>query len=169
MKSTSHPTSPPPRPPRPGAIQSKSDKAMAENNTTWSSLLKQQPKPEQQRKPKPQLMPQPMPQSVARPMPHLEEMPQPEAIPQPMPQPEAMPQLMPQPEPEPRQVIQLHTAVERIAWVPDKLPEEYRQVVMMLRSLMNTLRILLNNMHTPSARSAMQVLDALNSVLATLE
>lgn len=43
------------------------------------------------------------------------------------------------------------------------------QVIALIRPLMNAIRVLLSNMHTPSARSALQVLDALSPVLATLE
>lgn len=43
------------------------------------------------------------------------------------------------------------------------------QVVAILRSLMNAIRMLLGNMKTTSARSALQVLDALSPVLAALE
>lgn len=44
-----------------------------------------------------------------------------------------------------------------------------KQVVALLRPLINAIRVLLSNMHTPSARSALQVLDALSPVLAALE
>lgn len=43
-----------------------------------------------------------------------------------------------------------------------------RQVIIMLRSLMDAMRVLLSNMKTPSAQSALQVLDALGPVLAAL-
>lgn len=43
------------------------------------------------------------------------------------------------------------------------------KIVKMLQSLMNTLRMPLNNLHTPSVRSSVQVLDALNSVLPSLQ
>ncbi|XP_065311860.1 uncharacterized protein [Dermacentor albipictus] len=42
------------------------------------------------------------------------------------------------------------------------------QVIALIRPLMNAIRVLLSNMHTPSAKSALQVLDALSPVLATL-
>ncbi|XP_049527233.1 uncharacterized protein LOC125947003 [Dermacentor silvarum] len=43
------------------------------------------------------------------------------------------------------------------------------QVIAMLKSLMNVMRTLLTNLNTPNARSALQVLDAMNPVLASLE
>ncbi|KAH6935717.1 hypothetical protein HPB50_008461 [Hyalomma asiaticum] len=44
-----------------------------------------------------------------------------------------------------------------------------KQVIALLRPLINAIRVLLSNVHTPSARSALQVLDALSPVLAALE
>lgn len=43
------------------------------------------------------------------------------------------------------------------------------EVVAMVKALMNTLRVLLSSIHTPAARSALQILDALNPVLSSLE
>lgn len=43
------------------------------------------------------------------------------------------------------------------------------RVMVMLRSLVDTIRMLLSDMNTPSAKSALQVLDALSPVLAALE
>lgn len=51
----------------------------------------------------------------------------------------------------------------------DDLQNTDKQVVALLRPLMSAIRVLLNNMQTPSARSALQVLDALSPVLAALE
>lgn len=45
---------------------------------------------------------------------------------------------------------------------------EDRQVIMMLKSLMDAMRVLLCNMKTPSAQSALKVLDTLSPVLAAL-
>lgn len=44
-----------------------------------------------------------------------------------------------------------------------------KEVVAMVKALMNTLRVLLTSIHTPAARSALQILDALNPVLSSLE
>lgn len=44
-----------------------------------------------------------------------------------------------------------------------------KQVVTMIRALMNTLRALLTAIHTPAARGALQILDALYPVLSGLE
>ena len=44
-----------------------------------------------------------------------------------------------------------------------------KEVIAMVKTLMNTIRVLLNNIQTPAARSALQILDALNPVLSSLE
>lgn len=44
-----------------------------------------------------------------------------------------------------------------------------KQVIALLRPIINAIRTVLNNMRTTSARSALQVLDALSPVLAALE
>lgn len=49
-----------------------------------------------------------------------------------------------------------------------ELTEQDRQVVTMVRSLMNTIRMLLKKLQTPTAESTLQILDALNPVLASL-
>lgn len=51
----------------------------------------------------------------------------------------------------------------------DEVRHTDQQVVSLLRSLMNAIRVLLSNMHTTSAKSALQVLDTLSPVLAALE
>lgn len=50
----------------------------------------------------------------------------------------------------------------------DATTTEDRQVIAMLKSLMDAMRILLSSMKTPSAQSALQVLDTLSPVLAAL-
>lgn len=50
----------------------------------------------------------------------------------------------------------------------DEMRERDSQVITMLRSLTNVMRLLLTNMDTPAARSALQVLDALTPVLETI-
>lgn len=53
--------------------------------------------------------------------------------------------------------------------VPDKLTDQDQQIVVMLSSLVSALRVLLDKLQTPTARSALQVLDAINPVLASLQ
>ncbi|XP_070395813.1 uncharacterized protein [Dermacentor albipictus] len=48
------------------------------------------------------------------------------------------------------------------------LCDQDKQVADMLQSLINTMRIILNKLQTPAARSALQILDALNPVLASI-
>lgn len=48
------------------------------------------------------------------------------------------------------------------------LSDQDRQVTVMLQSLINTIRMILNKLQTPAARSALQILDALNPVLASI-
>lgn len=50
----------------------------------------------------------------------------------------------------------------------DEKTTEDRQVINMLQTLMSAMRMLLSNMNTPSAQSALQVLDTLSPVLAAL-
>lgn len=51
----------------------------------------------------------------------------------------------------------------------DSSQDDDKQVVTMIRALMNTFRVLLTAIHTPAARGALQILDALNPVLSSLE
>lgn len=51
---------------------------------------------------------------------------------------------------------------------PDQLTEHDRRIVTMLKSLIDAIRTLVGNSNTPTARSAVQVLDALSPVLANL-
>lgn len=69
-----------------------------------------------------------------------------------------------QPAKEPPRIISTatHTSV-------DEVPRVDRQIVPMLRSLMNVIKELLTSIATPAARSGLQVLDALSPVLAALE
>lgn len=55
------------------------------------------------------------------------------------------------------------------AAVMEDLRNTDQQVIALLRPLINAIRLLLSNLHTPSARSALQSLDALSPVLAALE
>lgn len=50
----------------------------------------------------------------------------------------------------------------------DDAPKTDRQVISVLRSLMDAIRALLVDMGTTSARSALKVLDALSPVLESL-
>lgn len=51
----------------------------------------------------------------------------------------------------------------------DVLPTVDRQIIPMLRSIIDVIRVMLTSMETPSARRGLQVLDSLSPVLATLE
>lgn len=73
------------------------------------------------------------------------------------------------PRPQPPAKPQRTSATTNAEPPADKLPEEDKQVIAMLRSMMNAIRVLLGKLKTPSAQSALQVLDALNPVLASLE
>ncbi|KAH6944707.1 hypothetical protein HPB50_004589 [Hyalomma asiaticum] len=53
--------------------------------------------------------------------------------------------------------------------VPYKLTDEDKQVVAIISSLASAIRILLYKMQTPTARSALLVLDAISPVLASLQ
>ncbi|XP_037514780.1 uncharacterized protein LOC119391178 [Rhipicephalus sanguineus] len=44
-----------------------------------------------------------------------------------------------------------------------------KEIVAMVKALMNTIRALLNSINTPAAKRALQILDALNPVLSSLE
>ena len=51
----------------------------------------------------------------------------------------------------------------------DKLPEEDKEVITMFRTLLDALRKLCSNLKSPLAQSALQVLDALTPVFASLQ
>lgn len=74
----------------------------------------------------------------------------------------ALPRTQPAKEPPRLMSTSTHTSV-------DEVPRVDRQIIPMLRSLMNVIKELLTSIATPAARSGLQVLDALSPVLAALE
>lgn len=72
----------------------------------------------------------------------------------------ALPSINPPAEPQHRS---LKVTSERVGG-----DSQDQEVIAMVKTLMNTIRILLNNIQTPAARSALQILDALNPVLSSL-
>ncbi|KAH6946631.1 hypothetical protein HPB50_014253 [Hyalomma asiaticum] len=56
-----------------------------------------------------------------------------------------------------------------ISSVPYKLEDEDKQVVAIISSLACAILVLLDKMQTPTSRSALQVLDAISPVLASLQ
>ncbi|KAH6923506.1 hypothetical protein HPB50_001968 [Hyalomma asiaticum] len=53
--------------------------------------------------------------------------------------------------------------------VPYKLTDEDKQLVAIISSLASAIRVLLDKMQTPTARSALRVLDAISPVLESLQ
>uniref|UniRef100_L7LUX4 Tick transposon n=1 Tax=Rhipicephalus pulchellus TaxID=72859 RepID=L7LUX4_RHIPC len=87
----------------------------------------------------------------------------------PEPQSEPQPQTKPEHNPQRLQRSQQTMTDSTTALVPHDLPENDQDIRAMLRSILDTIFMLLNKLNTPTARNALTLLEVLNPVFSALQ